>query len=83
MKTRTMKNKYGQLKIKEHIILKNFWDYYITDMYDDDSEIQNAFVMGFENESGDVWMPEIEPYIISRTKKLDEIMPAEGFEWLD
>ena len=83
MKTRTMKNKYGQLKIREHIILKNFWEYYITDEYPEESEIQNALVMGFETEQGDVYLPEIQPYIISRTKKLDELMPAEGFQWLD
>ena len=80
---RKMKNKYGTLNIREHVIIKNFWEYYITDMYPEDSDIQNAFVMGDFNEQGDISLEEIKPYIMSRTKKLDELMPAEGFQWED
>ena len=80
---RKMKNvKTGQvLNITEHIIIKNLWEYYVTDDKFDDDIVQ-CFVMGFENELGDVYMPEIEPYIISKTKKLNEIAPAHGFEWV-
>lgn len=70
-----------KLKIRQHIILKNFWEYYITDRYPEDSEIQEAFVMGFENELGDVYLPEIKPYIISKTNDLEDVAPASGFSW--
>jgi len=38
--------------------------------------------MGFETEYGDVSMKEISPYIICRTRKLDELMPAPNWEWV-
>ena len=80
-----MKNvKTGQvLNITEHYILKNFWEYYVTDDNTGSEDIRQCFVMGFENELGDVYIPEIAPYIISKTKKLNEIAPAHGFEWVE
>jgi hypothetical protein len=39
--------------------------------------------MGFENELGYVYLPEISPYIMTRTKNLNEVMPATGYEWID
>ena len=71
-----------QLTIREHIILKNFWEYYITDYYPEESDIQEAYVMGFEDEIGDISMEELKPYIITRTKHLDEVMPATGYRWV-
>jgi hypothetical protein len=71
-----------ELNIVEHIMLKNFWEYYVTDdSYNDD--IKSCFVMGLENEIGDVSMSEIQPYIITRTKNLSEVMPASGWRWKD
>ena len=77
-----------ELYVKEHIITRNLWEYYIVDDEPSDHEInydmiQLAYVMGFENELGSVYMPEIEPYILSRTKDLSNIMPASGFNWVD
>ena len=70
------------INVTEHIILKNFWEYYITDEETDDPKIKFALVMGHETELGDVYLPELQPYIISKTKDLDELAPAEGWEWI-
>lgn len=79
---RKMKHsKHGYtINVVEHIILKNFWEYYITDdKYDDD--IVRALVMGDATELGDVSLSEIRPYLLTRTKDLDSILPAIGFTW--
>jgi hypothetical protein len=70
------------INVVEHIILKNKWEYYVTDNRFDEDIVQ-CLVMGFETELGDVSLNEISPYIISRTKDLNELLPAEGWEWRD
>lgn len=70
-----------QLKIVEHIIIKNFWEYFIIDRVYEDPDIKEAVVYGFETELGDVSMEEIKPYIRSRTTNLKNIMPAPGWAW--
>ena len=62
------------LNIVEHIILRNFWEYYITDENFTDDIVQ-ALVVGFETEIGDVSLKEIEPYIVTRTTDLDHVFP--------
>lgn len=79
---KTMIDKYGQeLKVVEHIILKNMWEYYVLDAPTNTEDVKLCLVMGFEQEIGDVYLPEIKPYIISRTKNLNEVMPADGCRW--
>lgn len=73
----------AKVNVVEHIILKNGWEYYITDRSDLPKHIVEAVVMGFETEMGDVYLPEIQPYIRSATNKLDDIMPCDGWEWDD
>lgn len=87
---RKMKNKQfnSTINVVEHIILQNFWEYYVTDYHfnkKDYPNIVNCLVMGDEIEQGDVNLDEIKPYIISRTKvdKNSELMPAQGYEWVD
>jgi hypothetical protein len=81
---RQMVNDRGTvLNIREHIILKNFWEYYVTDDDTGCEGIFQAFVMGAENELGDVAEEEIKPYIIARTKDLNGVMPAAGWSWKD
>jgi len=82
---RKMKKKDSEtiLTVKEHIIIKNFWEYYITNEETNDPDTKFALVMGFETELGYVYLPEIQPYIVSKTKKLNDVMPAPGWEWLD
>ena len=69
--------------ISQHIILKNFWEYYLEAA--DENGIAFGYVMGDFNEWGSVDLNEIKPYIISiaRGKELDYIMPPEGYSWED
>lgn len=69
------------LKVVEHIILRNMWEYYVIDAPTNTDEVKLCYVMGFENELGDVYIPEIQPYIVSRTKKLNEVMPPPNYNW--
>lgn len=80
---RVMSNGRHNLKVIEHIILKNFWEYYVIDTETNEGEIKQCFVMGSENELGDVYLPEIKPYIISRTTNLKEVACAAGYSWVD
>lgn len=77
-----MKNGRSVINVTEHIILKNGWEYYIHDDYKNGS-IVSALVMGYETEFGDVCLEELKPYIISRTKRLNEVLPAEGWNWME
>jgi len=88
MKTRNIiQNKDGKpvyasrFEVAQHIILKNFWEYYLEEA--DSNGIAFGYVMGFENEWGSVDLNEIKPYIISKTSGagLNEIMPPEGYYW--
>ena len=67
--------------VAQHIILRNYWEYYLEEA--DENGIAFGYVMGFENEWGDVSMDEIKPYIISiaRGKELDYIMPPFEYYW--
>lgn len=67
--------------VSQHIITQNFWEYYLGEA--DENGIAFGFVMGFESEWGYVDLNEIKPYIISRTKNFDEVMPPEGYIWED
>ena len=69
--------------VYQHIILRNFWEYYLGEP--DENGIAFGYVMGFENEWGDVSMDEIKPYIISiaRGKELDYVMPPFNYYWED
>ena len=78
---RTMTNEYGsKINVVEHIILKNGWEYFVTNNKFDKDTVQ-CLVMGFETELGDVYLPEIKPYIVSRTRNLNDLMPATGWQW--
>lgn len=78
---KTMQNKYGdKINIVEHIILKNGWEYYVTNNKFNKDTVQ-CLVMGFETELGDVYLPEIKPYIVSRTRDLAGLAAADGWEW--
>ena len=79
---RLMKSNYGSIiKVYEHIILRNGWEYYITSK-SSKVDIRQCLVMGFETELGSVSMEEIKPYIVSRTIDLAEIMPASDWTWV-
>jgi hypothetical protein len=84
---RQMINEHGTtVKVIEHIILCNYWEYYILDAngYSNDSDIRFALVVGDYTEMGSVSMDEIAPYIVSRTTNLDNVMPPYlGWTWCD
>ena len=73
----------GFVRVVEHIMTKNFWEFYIVETTEGvkPEGHATAVVVGDYTEFGDVYMPEIEPYIISRTAQLDEIMPAPNWRW--
>lgn len=79
---RKMKNSFGSVvNVVEHIITRNFWEYYVTDDKHNKDTIR-CIVMGVETEMGDVYMPELKGHIISRTRDLNEVAPCEGWEWI-
>lgn len=79
---RQMKSDYGStIKVVEHIILRNGWEYYVTEKADKDG-IFFALVCGFETELGSVSLDEIKPYITSRTTDLADLMPAVDWKWV-
>ena len=78
---RHMTNEHGNtIKVIEHIILRNYWEYYIVEAADEDG-IAFALVVGDYTELGYVSMDEIAPYIMTRTNDMDEIMPAPMWSW--
>ncbi len=73
-----------KLKVVEHIILRNMWEYYVlADEAGDepDSDIKYALVMGFNDEIGTVSMSEIKPHVFTRTTDMSELLPASGYHW--
>lgn len=80
--TRTIVDENGNdFTVHQHIITKNWWEYYLGEA--DKDGVAFGFVMGFENEWGDVWLPELEPYIQSQAQGQDlyALMPPEGYSW--
>ena len=86
MKTRNIKHSDGKgesFAVSRHIILKNYWEYYVEEP--DENGITFGFVMGFANEWGSVDYNEIKPYIISEKKGTDlaEVMAPADHIWED
>jgi len=82
---RQMTNEHGNtVKVIEHIILSNMWEYYILEEAFEGAGIAFALVVGDYTEMGSVSMDEIAPYIVSRTINLDNVMPPYlGWTWCD
>jgi len=85
MKSRNIKHIDGgePFAVTHHIILKNFWEYYLEEP--DANGIAYGFAMGLENEWGSVSMNEIKPYILSRTvgNGLQDVIAPAGYIWED
>ena len=78
---RHMTNEHGDtVKVIEHIMTSNLWEFYILEAADEDG-IAHALVVGDYTEMGNVSMDEITPHIITRTTDMDEIMPAPMWSW--
>lgn len=82
-KMQSVRNPKIILKIVRHLILSNGWEYYITNHYKQQSDIQEALVMGQETELGDFSLSEALPYMVSSTDSLNEVIPAEGYRWVE
>ena len=77
-------NKGGEpFTVHQHIILKNFWEYYLGET--DENGVAFGYVMGIANEWGSVDLNEIKPYIIGQARANDlwHIIPPEGYCWED
>ena len=76
------------LNVVAHVILRNMWEYYSTEL-PDDTGIGWALVMGDAVEYGSIAQADIDAYGISYTTKLDDtdrmfpLMPPIGWEWAD
>jgi hypothetical protein len=68
-----------KLKVKIHAITRNFWEYYIESVNDDNQAF--GLVCGAEDEMGYIDIVEIGPYLISSTTDLDDLAPAPGWKW--
>jgi len=67
--------------VHQHIILKNYWEYYLGET--DKDGVAFGYVMGLESEWGSVYLPEIKPYIMTKTTNLEDVMPPVGYVWED
>ena len=69
--------------VAQHIILRNGWEYDLEET--DEDGVAFGYVMGFANEWGSVYLPEIEPHIasVARGTMLDDIMAPFGYHWED
>lgn len=77
-----MINENVTLNVVEHIITRNYWEYYVTDnRYS--ADIVQALVLGYEDELGDISLSEIGPYVINRVKLEpdSEVLAAPGWRW--
>jgi hypothetical protein len=70
------------VNIIAHIIVKNFWEYYVTDERFN-NDIISCVVYGDFVEFGDVNMQEIKPYVISFTNHLEGLTAAPGWKWVE
>lgn len=67
-----------EIEITEHIMTRNFWEYYIIEKLDEDTAF--GLVHGHQTEMGYVSLKELKPYIISRETNLTELMPPVGWQ---
>ena len=81
------KKKTTTVKVTTHIILQNFWEYYVVDddemQFEEKSDIQFAYAIGIAQEFGTISMSEMKPYIISETTNLNDVAPAPDWKWID
>lgn len=72
------------VKVFGHAMTRNGWEYFLLDPKADSRGNIMALVMGFETEMGDVNMPELVPFMLSYVNgaNLNDLMPAEGWEWV-
>lgn len=78
-----MTNGITTLTISEWFMIRGiFWEYYVTEAWNKEKRAY-CLVDGDVQEIGLVSLHEIKPYIISRTKDLENLLPAPGWTWID
>ena len=70
------------LNVVAHVILRNMWEYYITELPDENG-IGWALVMGDVVEYGSIAQADIDAYGLSYTTQLDDLMAPVGWAWAD
>lgn len=72
------------VEVEEWFITKNGWEYYVIKDANNSKDLKLCLVLGYEQEMGDVYIPEIRPHLMGHTTKsrLSEILPAEGWQWV-
>jgi len=88
MKTRNIINADNEdskepFAVYQHIILRNGWEYYLEEA--DKDGYTFGYVMGFANEWGSVYLPELKDHIasIARGNELNYIMAPFNYYWED
>ena len=86
MKSRTMIHSATGKKFKviQWIMTVNHWEYYVIDSKSNEGDVKLCFVMGYENELGDCFIPEILKYkkVVAEGNQLMELAPPVGFSWV-
>jgi len=78
---RRMRKENQEIQVIEHVIVRNYWEYYVMDEWTEDN-VAYCLVDGDFQEIGLVSLDEIKPYIISKTRDLKNLMPAPGWKWV-
>ena len=81
--SRQMRKGDSVVTVYSHGMTRNGWEYFLLQPKADSSGNVLALVMGDETEMGDVNIPEIAPYLLHFSKNLTDLMPCEGWEWVD
>lgn len=70
------------LEVEQHLILRNGWEYFVCTNKTDHPDKKMCVVLGFEQEWGEVWMPEIKKHIVSSTKDMSVVMNPPDWVWI-
>lgn len=68
------------IEVIEHIILRNFWEIYVIEI---DGDQIFSLTLGFEDEMGYASLEELKPFIMTRTKNLEDLMAAPNWSWVE
>ena len=69
-----------KLKVAQMHVISNGWEYFLEKPNKDG--VAFGLVCGFEDELGDVYIPEIKPHIVSSAKAdMSDALPAPNWTW--
>tara|TARA_R110002167_G_C12229750_1_gene609664 strand:+ start:179 stop:451 length:273 start_codon:yes stop_codon:yes gene_type:complete len=76
--------RFASIHVDQYIITQHGWEYYLEKPEDQESRnYRFGLVMGVATEMGMVDVNEVLPYatLVAVGDELNELMPAEGWEW--